>query len=93
MGRWGSGSSGGGGSGGGAGYGSYAVAVSSEFPPKKNVRKIKGENIPHSCAWRAMALAKSAAVQFAVRHAPAAVWNAVFVHTQVKSELFHIYRG
>jgi hypothetical protein len=48
------------------------------------------EAILHSSSRRASALTKSAAVQFAARHTLAAVWNAVDVHTQAKSELSHI---
>jgi len=39
----------------------------------------------HSVCWSCRAVACSSAVQFAVRHAPAAVWKAMLVHTQVRS--------
>ena len=41
----------------------------------------------HSCCWSCLAAAWSAAVQLAVRHVRAAVWNAVLVQTHGRSEL------
>lgn len=65
-------------------------------PDPENEQCKKGENrnkqararyIPHSACCSARADAWSAAVQFALRHAAAALWKAVLVHTQVMSVL------
>ena len=43
---------------------------------------------PHCACWRARAWLTSSVVQFCVRHVPAALWNAVDVHTHPRSVLF-----